>query len=353
MNILLIVCDALRYDRVTEEFMPNLASMSRQSTSFTFCLSGGGTTLSSIPCILCSKREYDKENNLPTILKSHGYKTGILHSNLLLNRFSDGFDISRDLYKESSPIKLFVRQILKQTNIWHKTRPLRKKIVGGEITPYRHAEAILTSAKEWIEEQGDQWFLWTHLMDTHTPYLPPKFDDLSLERIQDLNQKIHDSLFKNHLVTEDEQQDIIKLYDAEARYLDECLGYFIKEVYDNDLFIIITSDHGDEFGEYKFYSHAPRKHGPTPQLLHGPLIFLNKGIQFKRIGEYVCHLDLAPTILDFAGIKAELGYGRSLKPLILGDDKLDEESNEDSSFKEPKFGMQINEIPRLTKLEIV
>ena len=353
MNILLIVCDALRYDRVTEEHMPNLASISRQGASFTFCLSGGGHTLSSIPYLLCSKREYDEENNLPTILKSHGYKTGILHSNLLLNRFSHGFEISRDLYKESSPIKVTVRQILKKTNIWQKTRPLRQKILGGEITPYRHAEAILTLAKEWMEEQGDPWFLWTHLMDTHIPYLPPEFDALSLERIQDLNQKIHDSLFKNHLVTEDEQQDIIKLYDAEARYLDECLGDFIKEVYDHDLFITITSDHGDEFGEYKFYSHAPGKHGPTPQLLHVPLIFLNKGIQSKRIGEYACHIDLAPTILDFAGVKAELGYGRSLKPLILGDDKMDEESKEASSFKELKFGMQINEMTSLKKLEIL
>ncbi len=353
MNFLLIVCDALRYDRVTEEYMPNLAAIGRQGSSFTFCLSGGGHTLSSIPYLLCSKRDYDEENNLPTILGFHGYKTGILHSNLLLNRFSHGFDTSRDLYKEASPIKVTVRQMLKKTTIWQKTRPLRKKILGGEITPYRHAEAILTSAKEWMEEQSDSWFLWTHLMDTHIPYLPPEFDSLSLERIQYLNQKIHDSLFKNDLITEDEQRDIIKLYDAEARYLDECLGDFIKEAYDDDLLIVITSDHGDEFGEYKFYSHAPGKHGPTPQLLHVPLIFLNRGIQSKRIGEYVCHLDLAPTILDFAGVKSGIGYGRSLKPLILGYDKLDEELHVASSFKEPKIGSRINKMTCLKQLEMV
>jgi arylsulfatase A-like enzyme len=317
MNILLIVCDALRYDRLTDEYMPNLAKLSRYGTSFSFCLSGGGHTLSSVPYILCSQREYDKDNNFPSILKSNGYQTGIIHSNLLLDRFAHGFDINRDIYKESSPKQVIARQILKKTGIWQRTRPIRKKILGGEISPYRRAESILNSAEEWIMEQPEPWFLWTHLMDTHIPYMPPNFDDLTPERIQDLNQKIHDSLFRNYTIAEDEQKDIIRLYDAEARYLDERLADFIKNVYDKCL-IIITSDHGDEFGEYKFYSHAPGKHGPTPQLFHVPLLFLGKEIQIKRISEYVCHLDVGPTILDFAGIKAELGFGRSLKTIFLG-----------------------------------
>jgi len=319
MNILLIVCDALRYDRVTDEYMPELSALSRKGARFTFCLSGGGNTLTSTPYLLCSQREYDPEKNLPTILRSAGYATGIIHSNLLLNKFSHGFDTSRDVYKEHSPLKVRARQVLKKVGLWQRTRGLRKKLLKGEITPYRRAEAIFTASIEWIESKTGPWFLWSHLMDTHIPYMPPDFDELSKDRIQYLNQKIQDSLFKAYEMKDDERRDIIRLYDEEARYMDSQIGDFIPKVLDGETTVIITSDHGDEFGEYKFYSHAPGKHGPTPQLLHVPLIFIGPTIKPRRIDDPVCHLDLAPTILDLAGVNTTLGYGRSLKPMLEGE----------------------------------
>jgi len=81
----------------------------------------------------------------------------------------------------------------------------------------------------------------------------------------------------------------------------------------------VTSDHGDEFGEYGYYSHAPGKHGPIPQLLHIPLIFLGLDVKPQIIDDYVSTLNISPTILDYAGVKEKIGYGRSLRTMITRD----------------------------------
>ena len=80
--------------------------------------------------------------------------------------------------------------------------------------------------------------------------------------------------------------------------------------------MVVTSDHGDEFGEYGFYSHAPGKHGLIPQLNHIPLIFSHLDIPPMVYDEYVSHLDIGPTILNFFGVDEKIGYGNNLLPIL-------------------------------------
>ena len=54
--------------------------------------------------------------------------------------------------------------------------------------------------------------------------------------------------FKKHPQT---LSNLIALYDSEINYVDSHIGRLIKKLeLDNDTFIIITSDHGEEFLEH-------------------------------------------------------------------------------------------------------
>ena len=155
-------------------------------------------------------------------------------------------------------------------------------------------------------------------MDAHIPYLPPDYSDLSMQEMRNLNDKILDTLYTEAKITEEEKEQIKILYQEEIKYMDKQLGKFLFNIAKNhpDTLVIITSDHGDEFGEYGFYSHAPGRHGLIPQLNHIPLMFSGLDIPPGVYNEYVSHLDIAPTILDYVGIAEQVGYGNSLVPFM-------------------------------------
>ena len=329
MNILLVVCDALRYDHVNEEYMPNLMKLVERGSSFRFCLSMGVNTLGSIPYILCSKNIGKVEENSLELLESNfikplrtaGYTTAAIHSNILLTQrlsFKQMFDFEVDLLsRKVGERKMALRNALRKTGIWKRTRNLRAK-VREEANAYRRAEATVEACQSWIEEHDGPWFLWAHLMDTHIPYWPEGYEDfVSYERMKEVNERILRNIHGGLELTEEDKKEAMILYGEEVRYMDRWLAYFIKEQSEETL-IIVTSDHGDEFGEYGAYSHSWKTHGRIPQLLHVPLIFIGPGVQAQVLDDYVCHLDIAPTILDFAGLDEKIGYGKSLRPILGG-----------------------------------
>ena len=120
-------------------------------------------------------------------------------------------------------------------------------------------------------------------------------------------------------VSEEEWEVVKSWYDGEISYLDHRMGELInflddKGTFDNTL-LIITSDHGEYFGEHDLATHQFCLYD---SLLHVPLIMvcpdaIPKG---RRILNLVSTVDIFPTILDILNIE---GYrnniqGRSLFP---------------------------------------
>jgi arylsulfatase A-like enzyme len=103
--------------------------------------------------------------------------------------------------------------------------------------------------------------------------------------------------------------------------VDEVFGRVLTALTDNgyggDTIVLFTSDHGCHFktrnDEYKRSCHDASIRVPT--LLHGPGL---TGV--GRLPHLVSHIDLAPTLLDAAGIAvpAEM-QGRSIMPLVRGE----------------------------------
>ena len=97
-----------------------------------------------------------------------------------------------------------------------------------------------------------------------------------------------------------------RLYKEEIKFMDRQLGKFLEflkkeNLYDDSVFIIM-GDHGEGLGEYR--DHFGHIHFLNPSAVRVPLIIAGKGIKSSgKRQELVSNLNIAPTILDIAGVK--------------------------------------------------
>lgn len=108
-------------------------------------------------------------------------------------------------------------------------------------------------------------------------------------------------------------------YDASVRYMDDRLAGFFRELEElgmaEDLVVIVTSDHGEEFLE-----HGKMVHGQLyPENLHVPLIIHHPRVKPRRVTDIVESIDLAPTFYELAGLDEAARFtGESLVPFLVG-----------------------------------
>ncbi len=188
----------------------------------------------------------------------------------------------------------------------------------------RDAEDINRSVFSLIEQfASEPFFLFINYMDTHWPYLPPEpYRSLFHQTGQAFDWRRFWTLEKQVVtrqrqLAETERTSLISLYDGAIRYLDTHLGVFfqrLKElgIYDSSL-LIITSDHGDTFGEHGLVSHGASLYEAE---VHVPLII--KYPQQKTpdtVLPTVSLVDVLPTVLDSLRLPLPATDGRPLRTL--------------------------------------
>ncbi|WP_077623351.1 sulfatase family protein [Sediminibacillus massiliensis] len=199
-------------------------------------------------------------------------------------------------------------------------------------------------AKPWLRDHKDEdFFLFLHYWDPHTPYLPPdeykQFYEGSGNPYDPNNKSMDDAynhlaypFFKHHHfdligpVTDAEY--VNALYDAEVRYLDDRLkeidNYLEELGIKEDTLLVLFGDHGESLTEHDIYwDHC----GLYEQTVRVPLILRwpDQIPAGKRVNGFVQQVDLMPTILE--AIEASDGKkiavpegidGKSLWPTIHG-----------------------------------
>jgi arylsulfatase A-like enzyme len=94
-----------------------------------------------------------------------------------------------------------------------------------------------------------------------------------------------------------------------VRSVDDELGRLFKALERRgmlkDTMVVITADHGEEFGE-----HGQRFHGRTlyEEMVHVPLIIYSPAYSPREVDEVISHLDVAPTLLSHLALKDELRF---------------------------------------------
>ncbi|MFC1992491.1 sulfatase [Chloroflexota bacterium] len=358
-NIILITIDSLRLDRLgcygySRNTSPNIDNLAAKGALFLEAISNGGRTPDSFPSLLASRlppldpKEYrgimQRGPTLAGLLREAGYRTAAFLSNPFLAKFFH-YDNGFDIYEDSLGI---LKRHAEQGFIgpsFRKFRLLRKmRIRLGSIFNLLlfslgrqrdvTADKLTTRAISWLDTRPGGFFLWPHYMDVHYPYIPPSKcvrnllnRNISRYRMVRLytkqlktfrNVDVRD-VRKVEWLSTSEIATLSDLYDASIRHVDDNIGRLIDSLgsrLENTL-IIVTSDHGEAFGEHNFLGHGTL----YEELVRVPLIMAGPGIKTGTVvKEPVQLMDLPPTIVDLVKLGGAKGFhGRSLLPGMKGE----------------------------------
>jgi|GEM_PF-1324896 len=291
-DIVLISIDTLRadhlqtygYERLTSPWFDQLAA---EGTRYDFARSASPWTLPSHTTMLSGqlpKTHMVVEDKhvlpestpvLPEMLQSAGYATGGFVATLYVSRkfnFDRGFDRFSDFDIDSE-----------------------KQNLRGEVL----AKDVVDEALHWWAEQpaGKPVFLFLHSYDVHYEYDPPGDYGTIFDRAPQKGDTKYKNYhhFKKHKVSEEQFVHQRAQYDEAIRYVDDQFKRIsdAAEKAGRKVRFVITSDHGEEFGERGSWGHA---HTLYAEQLHIPLIISGDGIPKGAIAGAVGTQDIMPTI---------------------------------------------------------
>ncbi|MCA9727849.1 MAG: sulfatase-like hydrolase/transferase [Candidatus Eisenbacteria bacterium] len=319
-SILLLTVDTLRADHLgcygyARDTSPRLDELARTGRLYENAYAHAPVTPSSFASILSGVRPRETDtygmdplrpaiNTITEQLRNAGYETGAIVSNFVLARgrhFEDGFQQYDDRMDEYEAVRR---------------------------VPERTGEATTEAAIAWLRRHRDRpFFCWVHYQDPHGPYTPPReLQPLFLDGAdQGPTLRVNDTIsgrrgIPSYQVLDDHRRAgyYVSQYDAEIRYVDQCIAELVSEMRSLDLWdrtlVVFTSDHGESMGRHDDYF----THGDDlfPGVLHVPLIlwgpqpWINPG----RSSTVVQSIDLAPTMLAVAGVEPQLRLpGRNLR----------------------------------------
>ena len=338
-NVLFIVIDTLRadhlslqgYDRITD---PNLVRIASEGVMFDNAYATSSWTLTSHASLFTGRWNYehkadggrDLDDTYPTIaeaLTARGYRTGGFIGNFetVPRRwgFARGFIHYEDYYQTLPQLTVssFYGRFLEYYAL--------HKVFGMEFSVDRRwAPSVNQSALDWIAQDTERpFFAFINYYDVHAPYISPERARFSeFENPGGLVNTDWTTADIYNPKTPEQVQGEIDAYDGGIYYTDQQIQILLDEldqrgVLENTI-VIITSDHGELFGEHGLWEHHNSLYKPV---IHVPLIVWRPGSvpQNVRIDTPVSNVAIPATILDMLGEPGQdLFPGPSLAELWRG-----------------------------------
>ena len=353
-SIVFIIIDALRarnlscygYPKIVS---PNLDSLAKNGILFEDAYACSISTDPSLTTIFSGMRptshgiinhgEYVTEDELrfleesgvqflPELLKLHGYRT------MAVDWFGRWHVRGYDHYTGGSKqILNRIRQFTTRKKSYLKVIPKSVFKLLLRLVPEKFDDArqVTDQAIDLLKNsRNERFFLFVHYWDTHSPYNVPttKIENAKADVTKDL--KVLDQIsslkrkeYVKHLIESAGGIKQIELrYEDATRYVDNEIGRLLDAIKSERLWnktvIIVTADHGESLTEHGiFFDH----HGLYDVCIHIPLILSYPELPARRIGGFVQHTDLVPTILELLSLDSSEFDGISLLPLIYGKKK--------------------------------
>jgi arylsulfatase A-like enzyme len=165
-------------------------------------------------------------------------------------------------------------------------------MLGNRDMPGRKMASDINSGfLEWLQDKGERpFFCFLNYMDVHDPYLPPpRYRNRFSNGVNDGQYVnfIYNKFFVSRALSPEETQLVIDAYDSSLNYLDAEIGSLMAALDNygllNNTLVIITSDHGEAFGEHGVFAHS---NGLYREQIQVPLIMrypekLRSGLRVK------------------------------------------------------------------------
>jgi arylsulfatase A-like enzyme len=301
-SFLLIVIDTLRADAVSaygsvEGTTPTLDALAAEGTLYTNALAPSSWTIPSHATLFTGRgidvhgmgvegriELPEKVETLAERFLAEGYFTGGISENMMV---SPPFGMGQG-FVFFQPKLEFVDSLLE-----------------GPID-------IFQALDEWLGELGDRpYFLFLNIYDPHdpyvvrdeNPYVPDGVDPLRVRTIQEKNaSSIAGSMGICDALPGKKDIDILRgLYLGEVRAADAKVARILEALRarGDALITVVTSDHGEHFGEHRLLGHEFSVRRPA---LHVPLIVHGAPLAPGRVDAPVTLADVTASLLEWAGL---------------------------------------------------
>jgi len=331
-NVLLIVLDTVRakslslygYPRSTT---PQLQRLAKTGVRFDRAVAPAPWTIPShasmftgrFPHELSAYGRKPLDATYPTLaetLRAHGYVTAGFVANLFNCGREWGFSRGFTHYEDyvASPWQILESSSVVRT-ITGSYR-LRRAIGYHQLLGRKTASELNTSLLRWLSRlERRPFFAFLNYFEAHDPYLPPSPYDELFGAKKPWRKPFHIALASRKWSPSQIQAEL-DAYEGALAYLDHHLGLLFDElekrgVLKNTL-VILTSDHGEQFGEHGIMGHGNSLYWP---LLHVPLLisFPARVPAGRSVREPVALRDLPATVVDLLKLEGEALFpGRSL-----------------------------------------
>jgi arylsulfatase A-like enzyme len=256
---------------------------------------------------------------IASVLRRAGYDTAAVSANLWVSERS-GFATGFDRFVETPS----GRQ-------GRMASPSRRARLGWALEVARAgvddgASAAGQVLHGWVAEQPrDRPFFWfANLVECHSPYLPPKpYSSVGLRgrlkagsdaRAYLTQEAVWRTNIRREPPPEDALQRMRALYADSVRSMDDWLARLLEALDArgllDDTLVLVTSDHGENFGEGGLLAHA---YSLDERLLHVPLVAAGPGAE--RLAGARSLAELPGLVAEIAGVGDAPYGGERVPPL--------------------------------------
>ncbi|MCY2961728.1 MAG: sulfatase [Planctomycetota bacterium] len=196
--------------------------------------------------------------------------------------------------------------------------------IANDNHEVRRAGPTTDAALRWLDARPERpFFLLVHYFDPHAEYDPPAPWRARFAAEPDRESSGFRFGAREHVVNHRNGRMPLDaatlararaLYDGEVAYTDDEVGRLLDGLaargLDAHTIVVLTSDHGEEFGEHGSWEHG---HTHFDELLHVPLVIRAPGLPPRGVDEPVGLMDVAPTVCALAGLAPPPSFrGRDL-----------------------------------------
>jgi hypothetical protein len=263
-DLVLVVMDSVRRDRLgvyghSRPTSPRLDALAKEATVFDSAESGGAWTVPSVRVLL--QKDADSRVGLAESLAARGYVTACFTDNPHL--------------VPAAPVLEGFDHIARSVGTW-------RQIIAGTLASEvlerlapGNDEDLVQRALEWAGAQRGPFFLYVHLMDSHTPYRFPEIDGRPRP-----GRRVEFPMSHMQL-TPDEADGIRARYEGGIRSTDAAVGRLLDSLLQRrGILAIVTADHGESLGEDGRWFHGEAM---TQERLAVPLLVFGGGARPARV----------------------------------------------------------------------
>ncbi|MEO6224082.1 MAG: sulfatase [Vicinamibacterales bacterium] len=338
-DVLLIIVDTLRSDHLSSygysrRTSPAIDALASGGVLFENSFATSSYTLPSHVSILTGQfpRDHGVEwgtshrwpaqagQTLPQVLQTLGYRTGAFSANTFYftreHGFGRGFLHFEDFFYSLSDMA------------WRTaygaiaTRLVRQRLGWEDLPARKRAADVSESAARWIDRDTDRpFFVTLNYMDAHDPYLPPEPYRSRFATKPNPGGLINSKWHIPRTLPPDQLQSEQDAYDGAIAYIDDQISRLLSTIKSmsrpRDLLVIVTADHGEEFGEHGGFLHQRHLYR---EVLQVPLIVWAPGRVpgGKRVSAPVSNAAIPATVAGLLDAGREPFPSPSLQPLWEG-----------------------------------